>query len=85
MPVRLIEAARALRGARGVLLGRWSGRPPPTANVLLYDLADWRAAVVTCGARHLTLASPTGVSDQVASELADVVALAGVRRVVALP
>jgi DNA polymerase III epsilon subunit-like protein len=81
---RLVEAARSLRGP-GVLLGRWAGRPPPTQNVLLYDLQNWREAVIACGARHLTLASAEGISDAVSAELADVVAAASVRRVVSAP
>lgn len=84
LPFRLLASARSLRG-RGVLLGRWSTgmAPPPSGQVMLYGLNEWRAAVVGCGQRHLTLASATGVPDAVSAELADVAAQAGVRRVVA--
>lgn len=78
---RLVDAARALRGA-GVVLGRWPGRIPAAANVVLYDLEPWRPAVLACGARHLTLASPRGLSASECAELADMAAMAGVRRLV---
>jgi hypothetical protein len=50
--------------------------------VVLYGLRAWREAVVACGPRHVTLASPSGVPPAVAAELADVSAAAGVRRLV---
>jgi DNA polymerase III epsilon subunit-like protein len=88
VPLRLVSSARALRG-RGVLLGRWSDAPLPDCTHVLLDGAPttspaaWRSALLACGSRHVTLTSEAGVSDATSAELADLVASAGVRHVLA--
>jgi DNA polymerase III epsilon subunit-like protein len=86
-PIRLISSARAMRG-HGVVLGRWLEAGLPASSHVILDggqagAGQWRTAVLGCGARHVTLTAETGVADAVAAELADLVASAGGRHVVA--
>ena len=86
-PIRLLSSARAMRGHGGVL-GRWLETGLPSAPHVVLDggvalAAQWRSAVLACGARHVTLAAEAGVPDAVAAELADLVASAAGRHVVA--
>jgi hypothetical protein len=91
-PIRLLSSARAMRG-HGVVLGRFveagsgtAGLPAATHVVLDGGTASpgqWRSAVLACGARHVTLAAESGVADAIAAELADLVASAGGRHVLA--
>ncbi len=86
-PIRLLSSARAMRG-HGVVLGRWLETGLPSAPHVVLDggvalAAQWRSAVLACGARHVTLAAEAGVPDAVAAELADLVASAAGRHVVA--